>query len=372
MKEEHFPVVCVIPSLNPDAKLVQTAEGILRAGISDLLIVDDGSRPECQTFFSQAEALPGCIVLHHEQNRGKGRALKTAFAYYLEHYDTNYFQGVVTADADGQHLPEDIAKTARAICPFEGLSADADSRHENILAQGARDFDAEDVPPKSRFGNKLTMIIFYALYQKKLHDIMTGLRGIPNDFLKTCLETKGERFEYEVRFLIAAAQENRTIIEVPIQTVYFDGNRETHFDPIRDSIRVYKILLDGFFKFAAASLLCVIVDQGLFALLTKLVLRSLSGAVSIPLATAAARMVSSFLNYTVNRSVVFEAGKTSRRTLIRYYILCVLQMAMSAACVTVFHLITHVDPSILKILTDTLLFLVSYQIQRRWVFKKES
>lgn len=112
---EAFPVVCVIPSLNPDEKLLHTVGGVLEAGVTDIIVVDDGSRQECLPIFRAVEELPGCQVLRHEVNRGKGRALKTAFSYYLEHYDTAYYRGVVTADADGQHLPEDIMKTAKVI-----------------------------------------------------------------------------------------------------------------------------------------------------------------------------------------------------------------------------------------------------------------
>ena len=117
MKEEHFPVVCVIPSLNPDSKLLQTVNGLLQTGITDILIVDDGSRQNCQPIFHQLESTSGCRVIHHEQNQGKGEALKTAFSCYVEDYDTTRFYGVVTADADGQHLPEDILITAKTICP---------------------------------------------------------------------------------------------------------------------------------------------------------------------------------------------------------------------------------------------------------------
>lgn len=372
MEEKPLPVVCVIPSLNPDEKLVQTAEGILRTGINDLIIVDDGSRPECQSFFSQAETLPGCVVLHHKQNRGKGRALKTAFSYYLEHYDTGRFQGVVTADADGQHLPEDIAKTSKAICPPPSdTSSGICPPCGDALALGTRNFDEENVPFKSRFGNKLTTAVFYGLYQKKINDTQTGLRAIPNGFAKECLEVEGERFEYEIRMLITAARKDLEIVEVPIQTVYFDDNRETHFHPVKDSLRIYKVILGSFFKFVSVSLLSFAADQGIFAFLQKLVFSGFSDALSIPAATLGARAVSSLLNYTLNRSFVFQSDGAVRKSLIRYYSLCVLQMAMSAACVTALHQITRMDPSILKLVVDTLLFFASYQIQRRWVFRKE-
>ena len=217
----------------------------------------------------------------------------------------------------------------------------------------------------------MTTAVFYALYGKRIHDTQTGLRAIPNAFIKDCIQIEGERFEYETRMLIAAARKKQDIIEVPIQTVYFDDNRETHFDPIKDSMRIYKILLSGFCKFAASSLLCVAVDQGLFTLMAGFVLGGLSKTVSIPAATAAARAVSSLLNYALNHTLVFKSDGKASKSLVRYYFLCVLQTAASAVCVTGFHLLTRINPSVLKLIVDTMLFFASYQIQRRWVFSKE-
>lgn len=114
MTETKLPVVAVIPSLNPDEKLLGTVHGLQAQGFDQIILVDDGSRDACRPCFDQLEA-EGCRVLRHEVNRGKGRALKTAFAAYLQDYDLAEYVGVVTADADGQHLPEDIRKTAEAL-----------------------------------------------------------------------------------------------------------------------------------------------------------------------------------------------------------------------------------------------------------------
>lgn len=115
-----FPVVAIIPSLNPDSKLPEVVDGLFSVGFTDVLLVDDGSRAECRPIFDALAEQKGCTVLHHDVNRGKGRALKTAFSYYLENFDKATYCGVVTADADGQHLPQDIYLTVAAICPEGG------------------------------------------------------------------------------------------------------------------------------------------------------------------------------------------------------------------------------------------------------------
>lgn len=363
------PVVVVIPSLDPDDHLQKTIDGLFQVGFTDMIIVDDGSRVDCQYIFDNLEKIPGCAVLHHGSNRGKGRALKTAFSYYLEHYDLTRCPGVVTADADGQHLVEDILKTAHAldaVRPEATPSAKAPS-----IVFGTRNFNEGSVPFKSRSGNRISTSVFRFLYGRQVNDTQTGLRAIPNQFLPSCLNLKGERFNYEINMLISAVQQGLEIIEVPIQTVYYDGNRETHFNTVRDSAQIFGVMIGSFIKFSCSSLLSSLVDQGLFAVLQKIIFTGLSAPVSIPLSTLIARVFSSYLNYSVNRSFVFGAGKKiNSKSMLRYYALSVFHMVASAAIVTVMHLLTKADTSLLKLTVDICLFFFVYQIQQRWVFKE--
>lgn len=361
-----IPVVAVIPSLNPDEKLIHTVHGLHQQGFSEILLVDDGSRESCRSIFTQLES-EGCRVLHHSVNRGKGRALKTAFSNYLQFYDQQASIGVVTADADGQHLPEDIRKTALSLA-MAPTGKQGHPRGQLVL--GTRNFNEPQVPFKSRNGNKITTEVFHLLYGKRINDTQTGLRAISNEFLPTCLEIRGERFEYEINMLIAAVRSKLDIREEMIQTVYFDDNRETHFRPVMDSLKIYGVMFGAFLRFACSGLISFVVDQGLFALLQKIVFQAWSSAQAILWATVLARAVSSLLNYSLNRSVVFGAGKGSRHSLLRYYTLCLCQTAASALGVIALHTLTMLDPSLMKILVDTLLFFVSYRLQQAWVFER--
>lgn len=360
-----FPIVVIIPSLNPDNKLIEVVNNLFAAGFSDLLIVDDGSRQDCKKIFSELTKKSGCVVLHHEQNKGKGRALKTAFSYYLENYDPEKYYGIVTADADGQHLPKDIFRSAKA------LMAAKERAIVNALILGTRDFNEEQVPFKNRNGNKITTLVFQLLYGKRINDTQTGLRAISNNFLRKCLSISGERFEYEINMLILAVLQEVYIEEVIIETVYFENNRETHFRPFRDSAKIYGVMFASFIRFTCSGLVSTLVDQGLFALFQKLVFISLDSTFSIPLSTLLARICSSYLNYSLNRSLVFNAQKTHKNALTRYYLLCVLQMAVSALLVTVIHIITTWNSSLIKIIVDLILFFISYRIQKSWVFREK-
>lgn len=370
--KELFPVVAVIPSLNPDEKLVHTVSELFRVGFTDVITVDDGSRAECHPYFAQAKSC-GAVVLRHEENRGKGRALKTAFAYYNDSYDQTGYVGVVTADADGQHLPEDIFRTAKTLIAemnAGGGHSSSDNGQESLIL-GTRDFDEPQVPFKSRNGNKITTAVFQLLYGKRINDTQTGLRAISNGFVEKCLEIPGERFEYEIRMLIDAVAEKVNLEEVVIQTVYFDNNRETHFDPFKDSWRIYRVMFGSFFRFAASGLLCAIVDQGLFALLQKVVLVGLGTTNGIVAATAIARAGSSLLNYSINKRTVFHSKEKTSLSLIRYYILCILQAAASAGSVAVLYALTRLDTSAIKLIVDVILAFLSYRVQQTWVFGRD-
>ena len=94
----------VLPSLDPDEKLVAVVDGLLQYGFTDIILVNDGSKAENLHYFTDLAAQhPEITLLHHEVNKGKGAALKNAFRYFLENRPDGL--GVVTVDGDNQHRP---------------------------------------------------------------------------------------------------------------------------------------------------------------------------------------------------------------------------------------------------------------------------
>lgn len=180
---------------------------------------------------------------------------------------------------------------------------------------------------------------------------------------------KGERFEYEINMLIEAVKNKTDIIEEKIQTIYFDSNRETHFDAVKDSLKIYGVIFKCFFKFTFSSLTSCAIDILLFALFTKVIFKDLSVKECTFIGTALARIISSLFNYSLNKNVVFN--NTGKYTIYKYYVLCGLQMMASWALVTGAYNWLHMDTTALKVVVDFLLFLISFQIQRRWVFKNK-
>lgn len=356
-------IVVLIPALNPNADLIDYIKELATAKKNiDVIVVNDGSKKELDYIFEELAKIKSCIVLKHAINLGKGRALKTGFNYFLNNYTEKETLGIITADSDGQHAIKDIIEIGEQL----------NTANQECLILGTRDFNEEHVPFKSRKGNKITTFIFKLLYGKKINDTQTGLRGLTYSFVKDCLSLDGERFEYEINMLIEAVRKNISIVEHTIETIYFDNNSETHFNPIKDSIKIYKVMFGKFFKYILSSLASAIIDILLFTLIFTLSYHNINKEISIVLSTILARIFSSLFNYTVNKNVVFNDAK-GKITIIKYYILCFFQTIMSWALVNSTFLIAHehIHPSIIKIVVDTILFLISFQIQQHWVFRKE-
>ena len=230
-------ILVLIPALNPPKQLINYVKSLLENGLNDILLVDDGSKEEFKEIFETIEKFPNTNikVLRHAKNLGKGRALKNAFNYFLTLPNLSEYSGVVTADSDGQHRVEDVIKLAKEV-----------EENPDKLILGCRDFDLEQVPPKSKFGNKITNGAFKLFYGKNISDTQTGLRGFPTAIIKDFLDIAGERFEYETKMLIYCFQKEIPIKEVVIETIYFNDNSETHFNPIVDSIKIYRVTLSPF------------------------------------------------------------------------------------------------------------------------------
>lgn len=222
----------IVPVLNPQADLACFIKELLDMGTAHVIIVNDGSGKAYDSIFNEVAKLKDCTVLRHEVNKGKGRALKTAFSHFMQHFPD--MDGVVTADADGQHAVDDIIK----ICEILSMK-------KNKLILGVRNFKEKTVPKASYIGNHLSSIIFRLLYGIYINDTQTGLRGIPSAELSWMTDLKGERYDYEINMLIKARKLKIGIISIPIKTLYFNNNSGSHYKLIKDSAYIFKYLILG-------------------------------------------------------------------------------------------------------------------------------
>lgn len=350
--EKEIPLI--IPAYEPDERMLSLIKDLRVQYKGSIIIVNDGSSSDYDYLYEKASNY-GCDIIKHYINMGKGRALKDAFNYCLNKYPDMI--GCVTADSDGQHRPYDIFQC------MESLKS-----NPNSLILGCRSFDGDGIPAKSRFGNKLTKKVCMLLCGLEISDTQTGLRGIPKSFMTDMLNVQGERFEYETRMLIES-KNHYPIHEVKIETVYDSKeNHQTHFRPIRDSIEIYKIFGGVFLNFMISSLSSCMIDLLLFYLFTKMLKERFICYLTI--STVLARIISASYNYVINYKLVFQSDERHSKSVSKYIMLAVGQMCCSAFLVTfgcgIFEILPEV---IIKIAVDTMLFFISYTLQREVIFK---
>lgn len=332
----------LIPAYEPTTKLLDLIAELRNKTSYNILIIDDGSGENYRDIFKSAED-SGCTVLTHEQNQGKGIALKTGFAHLRDNFSG---ENVVCADSDGQHCIDDIITIADEI----------DSKKSEMIL-GVRLFD-KNVPFKSRFGNSISAFLFKIASGIFLSDTQTGLRGYPFAMLDWLIEQKGNRFEYELNLLLESKNAGISIKQVTIQTIYENKNKGTHFRPLADSIRVLLPVI----KFIASSFTAGILD---FVLL--FLFEYLTG--SLFLAVILARIISSVYNYTINRFLVFKAKKiTNKQSAPKYFSLVVIIMLLNYYILTFLIGVGKIPEVGAKILTEVILFTMSYVVQRFLIF----
>lgn len=349
----------LIPALNPDNKLIDLINDLRNSSffeneILNLIIVDDGSDNTHQEIFKKLVQLQlsNLHVLHHDINRGKGAALKTGFKYILNHFPQ--VSGIATMDSDGQHT---VKALEHCITKF--------NHNPDKLVLGVRKF-TEDIPLRSSFGNILTSKLVKLLTHQNISDTQTGLRIIPIDYVKNAISFPGDRFEYEFDMLLEAHKYDVEVVEQPIPTIYLDGNKSSHFRVIRDSIAIYS----RFLKFATSGLISFFIDITLFSIVISIIGNHILN--SILIATVVSRVLSSIANYLINHHLVFNHA--GNQTIIKYGTLFIVQMFASGYLTNFVTWIlpnssSQIVPTIAKMIVDFMLFIISYQIQRDFIFK---
>lgn len=335
----------LIPAFRPTSALVTLSADLLSLGAEEIIVVDDGSPAEESFIFEELARLRGVLVLRHAVNLGKGRALKTGLNHFLLAHKPSS-PGVVTLDADGQHLAADVVHVANAL-----------ETAPEFLHLGVRDF-GKNVPFRSLLGNQVTRVVFGLVTNIWVRDTQTGLRGIPTKLISELLVVPGERYEYEIGMLLKAKERHVPIKEHRIETVYIDGNRGSHFNPVLDSMRIYFVLL----RFASSSMLTSFVDFVVFSIFY-------SATAALGWSLIAGRIVASAVQFTVNRTVVFHSEASVIPALARYYLLVIVLGTIAYFLIDLGRSQFGGHVVVLKALVETALFFTSYGLQSAFVFR---
>ena len=354
--------IALIPAYEPGEKLISLVHDLRDRGF-DIVVVDDGSGMDYRDTFEKVSH--DAVVLTHPENRGKGAALRNGLSYILNYmaYDevartpsgVKELSGrdavVVTVDADGQHLPDDVLRVAR----IAGNRRDA-------LVLGSRALE-EDVPARSRFGNTVTRHVYSAVTGVRVHDTQTGLRAFSRDLIPALLEIEGDRYEYEINMLLTLATEGYTIIEERIETVYEDNNSGSHFRTVRDSFRVYKEIL----RFSASSLASFAIDYCMYAVLLTLT-GTLGMTHGLVISNIGARLVSGTANFTMNRKLVFKSRTGFAKSAAQYIALAALILAGNTLVLSLLAGTFGINSMIAKLITEILFFVISWTVQKYVIF----
>jgi len=340
-------LTAIIPAHNPPAELVEFVTRLAESDFAHIIVVNDGSPSSCDPIFEAIERVEKVTLLKHAVNLGKGAALKTGFNHACCYFGDHL--GVVTIDADGQHLLEDALKVADVL-----------KNHPEKLVMGVRTF-GKNVPLRSKIGNILTSFLFRLLIGQKLTDTQSGLRGLPRSFLPRLLKIAANGFEFDLDTLVAWKTSGHKIIEQPIQTVYIKGNESSHFNPVLDSMRIYFVL----FRFTLASLSSALIDYAVFILIYGLTSNLLTGQ-------ACARLVSMLYNYSVVKKMVFFSGEQVSRTFPKYLALVIFSGTISYLLIKVLVTFSPVPVIAAKAIVESLVFLANFAIQRDFIFVKNT
>ncbi len=357
--------IALIPAYEPGDKLISLAAELKERGF-DIVVVDDGSGSGYRDIFE--EISQQATVLTHAQNRGKGAALRTGMTYinkYMAYTEsvmgpsgTEVVSGrdavIVTVDADGQHLPDDVLRVAEI----------SDQRRD-ALVLGSRALK-EDVPVRSRFGNTVTRHVYSMATGVRVHDTQTGLRAFRRSLIPRLLEIEGDRYEYEINMLMQLAAEGVPIIEERIETVYEDNNSGSHFRTLRDSFRVYKEIL----KFSASSLMSFAIDYCMYA-----VLLAATGAAgiagSLVISNIGARLVSGTANYMMNRKLVFRSRAGLAKSAAQYFLLAAFILAGNTIVLSTLAGTLGMNRFAAKLITEVIFFAISWTVQRYVIFFRD-
>lgn len=343
-----MPPVIIIPAYQPGKILIELVKNLCKNPQQKVIVVDDGSSVDKNDIFIEVAKIAGVDFLQHAENLGKGRALKTGFNHFLLHYAKNSI-GVITADADGQHLPADIQKISQQMIA-----------HPNDLIIGARKFSGK-VPFRSRFGNYITRLFFRFIAGVKVSDTQSGLRAIPKIFIEEMLEVTTSGYDFELDMLMRAAKDNIKIREKTIHTIYIDKNKTSHFNPLIDSLKIYFV----FIRFTAVSLLSALLDFVLFTVCYYLI-QSVFASIIF------ARTVSCIFNFVFGKCITFRSRGKMLPEGIRFVILAVLLMLISYGLITSMVNFLGMNVYFSKVISECTLFFMSFAAQRVFVFRTQT
>jgi len=337
--------VILIPAYKPNSALEQLTLDLTNIlPDTPIIIVNDGSPSNFDDIFNYCNNFSNVHIIKNAVNIGKGAALKNGINYILNEFQN--VEMVITADADGQHHPKDIFKIAETC-----------KKNPNSFILGYRKFD-DKTPFRSRIGNTFSKFFYSFLLGIRLNDTQTGLRALPFELLKETLLIKSNRYELETEQLILSKKLKLKIVQVPIQTIYIDDNKSSHFNPLFDSIRIYFALI----RYSISSLTVAFIDFSIFVISVPLIQNIIT-------CNILSRLISLFIQYFLLRNFVFkQQKKVDYIQFLLFFIYCITMGYLSGVIQCALVESYSLNIILTKILVETILFFFNFLFLRDILF----
>ena len=263
----------LIPAYEPDEQLVKLTRQLHSHGLQ-VLVVDDGSGEAYQDIFARTAQYATVISL--PENSGKGAALKAGMRHIREQLPT--CEHFITCDADGQHRVEDVLRVQEQLQKGEKFV---------LTVRQWR----KDIPLRSKIGNNLSRFVYALLANRYLSDNQSGLRGFSRVHIDWLVQVAPNKYDYEMNVLYYAAKKNLRIATLPIEAIYIGNNESSHFNPLADTLRIYRSL----FALAGGSFIGFLVSE-LLVLAVSLILGYHQLVLTMPTVAAVSYLVTIILN----------------------------------------------------------------------------
>jgi glycosyltransferase involved in cell wall biosynthesis len=216
-----------MPVYNEVGTVRQAIDDVLDADLGtevELIVVDDGSSDGTREFLDRTGWPERVTVLHHDRNRGKGAAVRTALGAARGEYATIF-------DADLEYEPGDIAlllpplMDGRTTAVFGVRAFDGFTSHSFLYVMG----------------NKLVTLVANVLFNVYLRDLMTCHKAIRTDVFRS-LSLRASGFTIEPEIAARLIQRGERIFEVPVsyRARSFDQGKKL---TARDGLRVVGALV---------------------------------------------------------------------------------------------------------------------------------
>jgi putative flippase GtrA len=337
----------VIPAYKPNYNLIDLVYQLISISNVNILIVDDGSPNIYSQIFELIDEFNETLIIKNQKNLGKGASLKKAFRYLLRTYNKK-INGVITADADGQHDAFDINKLILKSKKFS-----------EALIIGTRNFSNKNIPFRSKFGNILTKEVFFVITRKFISDTQSGLRYIPKKIMVASLDIPYNQYDFEQEFLLRVATINSAVHYVTIKTIYKKENISSHFRPIIDSLRIYYV----FIRHTLTSIFTSFIDY-----LAFIFCYFSTGSILTSIVTG--RFISLIFNFTFSKKYVYKFSNLNNKITLKYLLIVVLMTTISYFSISLLNTQFDLNVIISKIIIESIFFLINFLNMRFIVFRK--